>query len=154
MLRYAEIALSRQEVPGEVSVCVYISGCSNRCLNCHYPELMDPDYGIPLLDNIQSVTDLYLSRITCVCFMGEGNCSAESREELLSCVCIAKEKGLKCCLYSGRDTDIEAWMYNFDFIKLGSYRAEKGPIYEEGTNQRLYKKHGNRFMDITERFWR
>ncbi len=48
---------------------------------------------------------------------------------------------LKAALYSGRNTVIEEWMKIFDYIKLGSYKEEQGPIYNKKTNQRLYKKN-------------
>ena len=45
MLYYTEICLSPYEAPGEQFVCIYISGCADRCKICHYRELQLTDYG-------------------------------------------------------------------------------------------------------------
>ena len=59
MLYYTEICLSPYEVPGEQSICIYISGCCNRCKSCHYPELRLPEYGDVLSKRISDIIDLY-----------------------------------------------------------------------------------------------
>ena len=153
MLRYTEFGLSHREVPGEASICIYISGCPNCCEDCHYPELQDPANGLPLMEYIHDIIDLYLSQASCVCFMGEGDCSSGAREELLKYAVVAKEKGLKCCLYSGRDVSIENWMSAFDYLKTGSYQKSRGTLYDAGTNQRFFLKTDNGFQDITSMFW-
>lgn len=85
--------------------------------------------------------------------MGEGAGGISERNELQKYASYAQLKGLKACLYSGRDTNIEQWMTVFDYIKLGSYKFEKGPLTSPGTNQRMYKKEGQEFTDITCSFW-
>ena len=42
----------------------------------------------------------------------------------------------------------------FDYVKVGPYIEECGPLNKRTTNQRLYKcdKNGNK-EDITYRFW-
>ena len=65
---------------------------------------------------------------------------------------------IKVGWYSGRqelspDIDIA----NFDYIKLGPYKEECGPLDNPNTNQRLYKvriEDGERKLkDITHKFW-
>ncbi len=85
--------------------------------------------------------------------MGEGDLSKQSREEMLYYVNLVKESGLKACLYSRRDVYVENWMYDFDYVKTGSYKEEMGSLYERNTNQRLYHIVNNNIKDITERFW-
>lgn len=52
-------------------------------------------------------------------------------------------------IYSGREK-VEEDIYNvFDYVKVGPYIAELGPLNKKTTNQRLYK-HGE---DITYKFW-
>ena len=52
-------------------------------------------------------------------------------------------------MYSGRP-EVEPEIYAaFDYVKVGPYVAELGPLNERTTNQRLYH-HGE---DITFRFW-
>lgn len=153
MLRYTEFGMSHQEVPGESSICIYISGCPNGCEDCHYPELQSTSSGMPLREYIDDIIGLYRNQASCVCFMGEGDCSDESCRELCDYAILAAAFGLKTCLYSGRDVDIEDWMKVFDFVKVGSYKKEKGSLYDRGTNQRMLKKDKDYFRDVTYLFW-
>lgn len=153
MLRYIEFGLSHQEVPNEASICIYITGCPNRCKNCHYPILQDPQTGDSLWEDLKPIIDLYFAQASCVCLLGEGDCSFETREELLECGKYISWRGLKSCLYSGRDVSVEDWMYCFDYVKLGSYKEECGDLYSRTTNQRFYKKQDGVFVDMTDLFW-
>lgn len=154
MLHYVEFGISHLEVPDEVTLCIYISGCPNKCVNCHYQELQQVDAGEKLVTYFDQMLDLYREYVTCVCFMGEGDGSIESKNEILSYVHECNKRGYKTCLYSGRDTIIEAWMNQFDYVKVGSYCEELGPLTSETTNQRMWKRlSDNEFEDITFRFW-
>ena len=101
-LKYTEIALSPYEVPGEISICIYISGCSNKCEGCHYPELQNPDSGELLSTWYVNIVELYSHQATCVCFLGEGKGTSAEQAELNHYSDLAHERGLKSCLYSGR----------------------------------------------------
>lgn len=154
VLHYIEFGLTHMEVPGEVTLCIYISGCPNKCANCHYVELQQVDAGELLASYFSQILDLYHEYFSCVCFMGEGDASVDSRNELLSYVQESHKRGYRCCLYSGRDTVIEEWMKQFDYVKLGSYREECGPLTKKTTNQRIWmRKSDNVFEDITYQFW-
>lgn len=153
MLYYTEFGLSHREVPNEESICIYISGCQNRCANCHYPELQRPNYGDLLFRNYRKIIELYLKAASCVCFLGEGKNTLLERKELTWYSAYAHTKGLKTCLYSGRDTFIEKWMKTFDYIKIGSYQPEQGALSDPRTNQRMYRKSGRGYVDITKEFW-
>ena len=82
MLHYTEADLSPLEVPDEQALCIYLSGCQNHCPDCHYPELCRPDCGDPLRGNFEKLLLLYLRYCTCICFMGEGEHTGETRQEL------------------------------------------------------------------------
>lgn len=153
MLKYIEFCVSHMEVPGESALCIYISGCPNRCVNCHYPELQSPDEGESLAQYFDDIVALYRSQISCVCFMGEGECSDRSQKELIGYVRKIHSEKLLSCLYSGRNCKIESWMKEFDYIKIGSYKEELGPLSERTTNQKLYMKTGFGYQNITSRFW-
>ncbi|MFV0341731.1 MAG: 4Fe-4S cluster-binding domain-containing protein [Anaerocolumna sp.] len=141
------------EVPDETALCIYISGCLNKCKECHYPELQSPDSGELLSVYFESMLDLYHEYITCVCFLGEGDLSSGSRGELIEYLEQSHFKGYKCCLYSGRDIEIEKWMRCFEYIKLGSYKSELGSLSSISTNQRMFKRQDSgEFIDITYRF--
>ena len=153
MLYYTETGLSHVEVPGESALCIYISGCLFRCQNCHYPELQLPGYGTPLKEHYQDLIALYQHQATCVCFLGEGANTKAEQEEFKEYISYAKRCGLKTCLYSGRDTTIEQWMQSFDYIKLGSFQKALGPLDSVSTNQRMYRKTNQGYVDITSMFW-
>lgn len=154
MLHYVEFGLSHMEVPMETALCIYISGCQNRCVNCHYPELQNANEGEILSDYFEQILDLYHEYTTCVCFMGEGDCSADSRMELLQYIRDVHSRGYKACLYSGRDTVIEDWMKPFDYVKLGSYKEEFGPLTNRTTNQKMWERLlDGSYTDITKLFW-
>lgn len=62
--------------------------------------------------------------------------------------------------YSGRqELSHNIDLSNFDFIKLGPYIEEYGPLNSRTTNQRFYKvvhtsTGVNKLIDITHKFWR
>ena len=153
MLRYMEFGLSPLEVPGESSLCIYVSGCSLRCADCHYPELQSVDEGEILSEHFENMLALYQKHISCVCFMGEGDASCLSKKELQEYQKLCHERGYKFALYSGRNTEIEDWMLDFDYVKVGSYIGDRGSLSSPSTNQRMFMKHSSRkFFDITYRF--
>ena len=96
------------------------------------------------------------SGINCVLFMGEGR----DVDTLLRLSDYVRRKyGLKTALYSGRSVVKEDIYYHFDYVKVGPYIADYGPLNMPTTNQRLYKiswgEDGSVVKeDITCRFWR
>lgn len=87
-----------------------------------------------------------IKRCNCVLFLGEGN----DIDGLFRLNDFIKEKfNIETAIYSGRDNVEDSFFEHFDFVKIGSYQMDKGPINVETTNQRLfYKKE-----DITYKFW-
>ena len=49
-------------------------------------------------------------------------------------------------------------LHHFDYIKMGPYIEELGPLTSRTTNQRLYeikhKPQDNELIDITHKFWK
>ena len=47
---------------------------------------------------------------------------------------------------------------NFDYIKIGPYLKDKGPLSDKNTNQKMYKiihfTGMNSLKDITYKFWK
>lgn len=154
MLKYVDTLVSFQEVPDEISLCINISNCPNNCPGCHSSYLKD-DIGIPL-----TYTELMqlISKnqgISCVCFMG-GDKEPWEVQRLAQRV---KEEGLKAAWYSGKsEIPEDIRLVNFDYVKLGPYIEEKGPLNNRNTNQVMYKiDHiADRpfVVDITSRFWK
>lgn len=153
LLYYTEIGLSPYEVPGYMSICIYISGCCNLCENCQYPMLKQNDYGDKLLENFQKIIQLYQEKANSICFLGEGKNSPYEHREFYKMIEIAKKYNLKTCLYCGRDATVEKWMRIFDFVKLGSYQETFGGLNKKTTNQRFLQKTKKGYIDITHKFW-
>lgn len=157
MLKYDKnsTAVCFEEIPDCVSLGISITNCAGTCEGCHSPWLRE-DIG-NILD--ESELDKLIndnSGINCVLFMGEGR----DIDTLLRLADYVRENyHLKTALYSGRRI-VEDDVYNhFDYVKVGPYIANYGPLNEPTTNQRLYKigkdDEGNIVKeDITSRFWR
>lgn len=154
MLKYVDTLVSFQEVPDEISLCINISNCPNNCSGCHSSYLKD-DVGIPLtyVELMQLISKN--QGISCVCFMG-GDKEPWEVQRLAQRV---KEEGLKAAWYSGKsEIPEDIRLVNFDYVKLGPYKEERGPLNNRNTNQVMYKiDHiADRpfVIDITSRFWK
>ena len=150
MLKYVDTKIVFQEIPDEITLAINISGCPCNCKGCHSSYLAQ-DIGEPL--DLQHLTDLIDSNrgISCVCIMG-GDANPSEVDDIAQDI---KEyyPELKVGWYSGRQElskDIE--LSNFDYIKLGPYIEEFGPLNSKTTNQRFYKVNGKELIDITSRF--
>ena len=89
--------------------------------------------------------------IDCFLFMGEG----KDHSRLMELVRYIKENyTIKVAIYSGRDK-VETEYYGlFDYVKVGGYKEEYGPLNKETTNQKLFKvKDGKLYENITYKFW-
>ena len=152
MLKYVDTKIVFQEIPDEITLAINISGCPCNCKGCHSSYLAE-DIGEPL--DLQHLTNLIDSNkgISCVCIMG-GDANPSEVDDIAQDI---KEyyPELKVGWYSGRQElskDIE--LSNFDYIKLGPYIEEFGPLNSKTTNQRFYKVNGKELVDITSRFWK
>lgn len=154
MLKYVDTLVSFQEIPDEISLCINISNCPNNCPGCHSAYLKD-DIGTPLTytELMRILKDI--RGITCVCFMG----GDKEPWEIQRLAQFVKEKGLKVAWYSGKqELHEDIRLANFDYVKLGPYIEELGPLTSRTTNQVMYKiDHiADRpfVVDITSRFWK
>lgn len=152
MLKYVDTKVVFAEIPDEITLAINISGCPCNCKGCHSSYLAE-DIGEPL--DLQHLTNLIDSNkgITCVGLMG-GDANPSEVDDIAQDI---KEyyPELKVGWYSGRQElskDIE--LSNFDYIKLGPYIEEFGPLNSKTTNQRFYKVNGKELIDITSRFWK
>ena len=69
-MRVASFDIVFQEIPGEVTLALNLSGCPCHCPGCHSQHLWE-DVGEPLDEPLlDGLLDRYASQITCVCFMG------------------------------------------------------------------------------------
>jgi anaerobic ribonucleoside-triphosphate reductase activating protein len=158
MLKYTTTMVTFSEVPDEVALCINLSNCPYHCPACHSKELWG-DIGEPL--RVGKLIDLIEANkgITCVCFMG-GDSDLEELYTIFKFMPMLY-KDLKVAWYTGRE-DIPADLPAIDYIKIGPYIEEKGPINKRTTNQRLIMFNHPRgevcadwyTMDITDKFWK
>jgi len=143
-----------EEIPDKVTLAVEITNCQGHCEDCHSPHLRD-DLGEELTP--AKIDALFGDNfgVNCFLFLGEG----KDVDALLKLVKHINKKypSIEVALYSGlHHTDERVWDY-FDYVKIGPYRAEYGPLNKPTTNQRMYRlergKGKGSAIDITERFW-
>ena len=160
MLKYVNYDITFQEIPDEITLCINISNCPCHCIGCHSAYLAE-DIGEKLtLDKIYKLIENN-EGITCICFMG-GDSSPKEIDMFAGC--IKDLYDIKVAWYSGRQ-ELSKYINLkwFDFIKLGPYIEEFGPLNSKTTNQRFYqviKSHyedgtsGYELLDTTYKFWK
>ena len=151
MLKVASFDIVFQEIPGEVTLALNLSGCPCHCPGCHSQHLWE-DIGEPLDEELlDSLINRYQGLITCVCFMG-GDADPEEVLRLAAHV-----QGLSTAWYSGRPATPDTFhlpLTTFSYVKFGPYIESLGGLKSEQTTQRLYKRVGESWEDITSSFWR
>ena len=152
MLRFVSYDIVFQEIPGEVTLAVNISGCPNHCAGCHSPHLWD-NTGERLDDDaVAALLGKYGSSVTCFCFMG-GDAEPGEVARLASLVRTQTSGRLKIGWYSGKSALPDGFgLRDFDYIKLGPYITALGGLDCETTNQRFYKVQNGSLTDITPVF--
>ena len=138
-----------EEIPDRVSLAVDISNCRGNCVGCHSPFLKK-DIGVELTPEVIDALVADHFGVNCFLFLGEGR----DVEALLDLAAHVRSLGLEVAVYSGRDGVEDIFWTHFDYIKLGPYKPECGPLNKTTTNQRLYRVVEGRPEDITSRFWR
>lgn len=172
MLKYVDTKIVFAEVPNEVTLAINISNCPCHCEGCHSPYLAG-DIGEILDEDALEGMVLANKGITCIAFMG-GDSDPESINRLAEFVkkkrsiSLKEWNNIRVAWYSGRDIQAdEIDLKNFDYIKLGPYMEEYGPLTRRGTNQRFYwvckaiheypnlKKEERYYtIDMTSEFWK
>lgn len=165
MLKYVDTKIVFAEVPNEVTLAINISNCPCHCKGCHSSYLAE-DIGTEL--TFEELLRLYSRNagVTCISFMGGDSDPAYINK--LAEVLKEGELPVRTAWYSGRqELDKNINLENFDYIKLGPYMEEYGPLTRRGTNQRFYRvckaiheypdlKKEERYytIDMTSEFWK
>lgn len=154
-MRFEDVKVTFAEVPDEISLCVNISGCPFRCPDCHSKWLWE--------DTGEELTEEVLFRligknlgISCICIMGG------LEDDVYSLLSKFKGLGLKLAWYSGSEKlpghSLGAVL---DYVKVGPYNSDFGPLTSRTTNQRFYRvdhigeeEPEITYHDITSRFWK
>lgn len=152
-----------REIPDEISLCVNFSCCCIRCPDCHSKYLWNNVGDVFTFDVMKDLVQKNQG-ITCFCFMGA---STIRDIRTLTNLLIQKLndpvfKDLKFAWYTGLELneipkDINPIPF-LNYIKVGPYKAECGPLDNPNTNQKLYRidktAYGNILMDITEKLYK
>lgn len=157
-MKYWNYDIVFREFPDEVTLAINITNCPHRCDGCHSTYLRE-NIGKPLtLEAVEALVETGGEiGITCIGFMG-GDAEMDALFNLNKLV---KERwpNIKTGWYSGweyKDTEFRmfSWrMPEFDYVKIGPYRKELGPLDSPTTNQVMFKRMGScSMMNITKRF--
>ena len=161
MLKYVDTLVSFSEVPDEISLCINISNCPCKCEGCHSSYLAE-DIGDLL--TVFELTKLIRKNkgITCVAFLG-----GDSNPKYVNSLAIWVNTNfpeLKVAWYSGRqEISDKIDLQYFNYVKVGPYIKDKGPLTDRNTNQKMYKVipfvdcNGQwcaQLTDITFKFWK
>lgn len=155
-MKYVDVKEVFSEIPDEISLAISISGCPIHCKGCHSQYLWE-DTGNPLTwASLNTLIHIHQG-ITCVLFMG-GDQDPKEIDKLAYHV--KKSTNLKVAWYSGRELFPHNLVdkTNLDYIKIGPYKEEYGPLTSKTTNQTLMKKvpistGGYEWVDITHRLY-
>jgi anaerobic ribonucleoside-triphosphate reductase activating protein len=135
---YYNIQIVLQEVPGEISNCFSICGCTIRCKGCHSPFLWKEKNGQLLTQALFKHTlEKYKGLASCVLFMG----GEWHKKELIGYLDIAQKSGYKTCLYSGESHIDKDILQQLTWLKTGKWVPELGGLDTTTTNQK--------FIDVT-----
>ncbi|WP_234042096.1 anaerobic ribonucleoside-triphosphate reductase activating protein [Persicirhabdus sediminis] len=130
---YPQIVM--QEIPGEITLALSISGCPLKCPGCHSAFTWDGNFGQKLnKSSLIQLLDKYEGLLSCVLFYG-GEWEADTLLDLLA---IVRERGMLTALFSGLESLPESITSQLDFVKLGPWKRELGGLDSAITNQRLY----------------
>lgn len=159
MLKYVDTFVGLREILDEISLCINISGCSNNCTGCHSPYLAQ-DIGKELTFERLQWLIKQNEGITCIAFMGGDSNPDEIWK--LGLLLESHYPNLKSAWYSGKQNmpDLSPEMFfrgiPFNFVKLGPYIAEKGPLDSKTTNQQMWQidKKTGKSENITYKFWK
>lgn len=144
-MKYTDAKVVFRELPDEITLAINISGCPIHCPDCHSKYLWE-DVGTEL-DYFRLYRLIRENEgITAVCFMGGDACP----DQIMSLTRFVKTtfyNKIKTGWYSGQlSKPYTTWL---DYVKLGPYVKECGPINKEGSNQKLYKNVNGQWKDIT-----
>lgn len=154
MIKYYNYDIVFQEFPNEVTLAINLSLCPNGCPGCH-SAFLQGDIGEELTDSrLKSLVNDLAGEITCVGLMGGDN-DPMMVAQLLQSIKTQFGEQIRTGWYSGKSNlpqqlPLEA----FDYIKLGPYKKEMGPLNARTTNQRLYRIANGQMEDITNNFWK
>jgi len=159
MIKYIknETTVVFSEIPDEITLAINVTNCPHHCKGCHSPYLRE-DIGDELTTDILDELVKKNEGITCVLFMGEGKDEDALKKLILYLENTYPE--LKIGLYTGLNEVNDKFYWDIlDYLKIGPYIEEYGPLNKKTTNQRMYKSEilsngETKWNDITNKFWK
>ncbi|WP_371824132.1 anaerobic ribonucleoside-triphosphate reductase activating protein [Lutibacter sp. A80] len=143
-MNFSSVQIVLQEVPGEISICFSICGCTLGCKGCHSPILWKASNGEPLtIDIFKKILAKYKGLASCVLFMG----GEWHKNTLLNYLEYAKNVGYKTCLYTGNDNVDSKLLAHLNFIKTGKWIQELGGLDSPTTNQKFKEVQSNKLLN-------
>ena len=151
MLKYLFCKEVFREIPGEISLGLSISGCQIHCVGCNQRELWE-DKGTPI--DVETLCGLLNQHqgITCLLLLG-----GESNIDALTELFMYAHQRVKTAWYCGLDMipkEKRGILEYLDFVKIGRFDFELGPLNETTTNQRFYQVVNGELKDCTYLFWK
>ncbi|GGX17900.1 anaerobic ribonucleoside-triphosphate reductase activating protein [Aquimarina muelleri] len=141
---YYSFQIVFQEVPGEISLCFSISGCTIRCKGCHSPYLWKKNSGSLLTVSLfETLLKQYANLATCVLFMG----GEWHNEELIVFLKLSKKRNYKTCLYTGEDQVSIELLAELTWIKTGKWNPSLGGLENKKTNQKFIEVKTNKILN-------
>jgi hypothetical protein len=180
MLKYVDTQVTFAEIPDEITLCINLSNCPCHCKDCHSDYLAGDIGEVLTITRIEKLLEENKG-VTAICFMGGDNdpklvnhYASLIKQSVIAVPSFLNDgldgpqiqlidytpNPIKVGWYSGRQElakEINLW--NFDYIKLGPYNEELGPLNSRTTNQRFYKVFHtsmgvSKLMDYTSKFWK
>lgn len=136
-MNYFKYDILFQEIPDEISLGIYFTGCNLKCSGCHSPELWNSKNGFPFSTELLTQwIQKYQNKISCVLFMG----GDWEPDKLSLWALIVKNYQLKVALYTGKEWDDlpSNIQTQFHIIKTGPWKWELGGLNSPTTNQKLH----------------
>lgn len=139
-MKYADISIVLQEVPGEISICFSIIGCELKCNGCHSTYLWNKRNGIILTEEIflKTLTQ-YKDLASCILFMG----GEWHEKELINYLKLAKSLNFTTCLYTGEEKVSAEILKELTWIKTGAWIKKLGGLNSKTTNQKFIEVQSN-----------
>ena len=152
-MKFTEYEIVLREIPDEITLAINISNCPYHCKGCHSPHLWE-DIGMELTAPLLYQMIQRNKGITCVAFMG-GPFIEVQAWSLWIHIWFPE---LKTAWYTGSSA-LPIYENTLNYIKIGKYIEELGPLNSPTTNQQLYRFDPliNGFkgiVNITPKLWK
>ena len=136
-MKYVNTQVGFREVPNQISLLINISNCQCKCPGCHSKYLWE-DIGTELtIEELFRLIDNN-NGVNCICFMGGRDYNMLN--SLAFSIRTRSDYPYKVCWYTGeKEIPSEINLNYFDYIKVGPYIEENGPLDSKTTNQRMYQ---------------